>query len=272
MCHRRSMTQSKIRRAIERTARRCHIGMLFSWLLAATCSCTSERDVIPPNTSPDHEITSPAASDAPPADSAASDAGADAGKPTPEPWKVTVPDCYGGTVKAPHWLDKVPFARALCVHASPSAPVKIDFGSSLISVAEVPPGQEEPQVYYSLAQLQVLPLQRRVVFAVCGGNGRPLPHGSRVRVAHKLPAKLAAQIAERIAQLDAYETNYVQFFTLLASPGTQASHRFLRGQMNEIMNAMSVEGGLLRDALIWESEKMLKEKGLPARPPTFTFE
>ncbi len=254
------------------------------WLLGVAfwCSCSATPEMV---SSPTHDLPdaaadtgSPGAADAgdpidPHPDAAGADAGPNNGAGATERRRIAVPDCNGGTVLLPYWVSEVAFQAALCVHAPAAGAVQVDFGTSLIGAEEAAGTDvKKHQVYYSLSRAHVLPMQRQVVWAVCGGDGAPLPSGSRVIPAGRLPAMEAQRLAERVTMLEAYEANLSQFEKLLANPASQSTNGgFLSSQIAGLENAIDVEARVLRAAIMTENEKLLQKKNLKMALPPVSF-
>lgn len=176
--------------------------------------------------------------------------------------KNTVTDCNGGTVRAPYWLSKVDFGNALCVHAPHNAMVKVDFGTSLLGEEEAT--ETNHQVYYSLSHLDVLPSKRHVVWAVCGGEGARLRPGTSVIPSVRLPLVKAEQLAARVAQLAAYEEDFDKAAEALCDAARRHGKTdYLEGNVHALKEAIDIEAGLLREALLTENVTGLQSKGMP---------
>jgi hypothetical protein len=187
------------------------------------------------------------------------------GSPEDSEW---VSDCNGGQVRAPLWLTRVPVWAALCVHAPAKVRVNIDVGTNLVAHEGLGNGDAVSfyQVYYSLSKVRVMPNEKQVVWAVCGGGGINLQNGDRVVPASLLPPANAEMLVKHVNQLIQINTELNRFWRLFRNSTVPADKKDLKVILNELDLALTDAGGLLRAALIKENHLALAQPAGKLRP------
>lgn len=178
-----------------------------------------------------------------------------------------VSDCNGGKVRAPLWLTRVPVWAALCVQAPAKVRVNIDVGTNLVAHEGLSNGDAVSffQVYYSLSKVRVMPNEKQVVWAVCGGGGINLQHGDRVVPASVLPSATAGMLVRHVSQLIQINTERDKFERLFRNSTDPTDKKDLNVVVDQLDLALTDAGGLLRAALIKENHLALGQPG--AAPP-----
>ena len=178
-----------------------------------------------------------------------------------------VPDCNGGTTRTPYWLTRILFHGAFCVHAPRNAPLRIDYGTTLVGYEDQQNGKlSEHQAYYSLSRIIIPPGQRRVIWAVCGGAGMSLPNGTRVVPTVRMDAARVAQIGSLILGLADEEAEYNKSFAVLQGTKELAIKDFITPRLDNIQESIDTQTGPLRAALLQENHKILRGKGFHVGP------
>ena len=186
--------------------------------------------------------------------------------------RLIVPDCHGGKILAPYWLRHVDFGAALCIQASAKKALRVDIGTNLVAAGDARRGDVESfQVYYSLSQVEVPAGNRQVVWAVCGGDGYPLPHGTRMFPGTRLRKEQVEKIAASLSRLDEY-SNMIMVFKqqLLQNKPVGSQLQFLTAQIERLETLIGQEAGLLREAIRTDVSTTTVKKGFkPRRKPVW---
>ncbi|MDI3287339.1 hypothetical protein [Polyangium sp. 15x6] len=178
-----------------------------------------------------------------------------------------VPDCNGGTTQTPYWLTRILYHGAFCVHAPRNAPLRVDYGTTLVGYEDQQNGKlSEHQAYYSLSRIVVPPGQRRVIWAVCGGAGMSLPDGTRVVPTVRMDAARVAKIALLVRGLEDEEGEYNRSLAVLRGTKEQAIRDFMEPRLDNIRESIDTQTGPLRAALLQENHTSLRGAGFRVAP------
>ncbi|MRG96368.1 hypothetical protein [Polyangium spumosum] len=178
-----------------------------------------------------------------------------------------VPDCNGGTTRTPYWLTRILFHGAFCVHAPRNAPLRIDYGTTLVGYEDQQNGKlSEHQAYYSLSRIDVPPGQRHVIWAVCGGAGQSLPNGTRVVPTVRMDAARVGRVALLVRGLDDLEVDYNASLAVLRATGGQAIKNFMEPRLENTRESIDTQTAPLRAALLQENHAILRGAGFHVSP------